>query len=103
MVTWLSYPHMSVWTFLPWLLLLTDRLVRRPSLLAGAGLAAVVGLQFLSGHAESSFHVAAGHGRLLRAAAVAGARATGRPGRCARSLAFGGAVGAAARRWPRSA
>ena len=56
MVTWLSYPHMSVWTFIPWLLLLTDRLVRKPSLLAGAGLAAVTGLQFLSGHPESSFH-----------------------------------------------
>ena len=56
MVTWISYPHMSVWTFIPWLLLLTDRLVRRPTLLAGAGMAAVVALQFLSGHAESSFH-----------------------------------------------
>ena len=56
MVTWLSYPHMSVWTFIPWLCLLTDRLVRRPRLLTGAGLAAVVALQFLSGHAESSFH-----------------------------------------------
>jgi hypothetical protein len=56
MVTWLSYPHMSVWTFIPWLCLLTDRLVRRPSLLAGAGLAGVTALQFLSGHPESSFH-----------------------------------------------
>src|SRR6185436_9151779 len=56
MVTWLSYPHMSVWTFIPWLCLLTDRLVRRPSLLAGAGLAGVAALQFLSGHPESSFH-----------------------------------------------
>ena len=57
LVTWLSYPHMSVWTFLPWLLLLTDRVVRRPTVLTGAGLAAVVALQFLSGHFESSFHV----------------------------------------------
>ena len=56
MVTWISYPHMSVWTFIPWLMLLTDRLVRRPTLLAGAGLAALVAVQFLSGHAESSFH-----------------------------------------------
>ena len=32
------------------------RSARRPSLLAGAGLAAVVALQFLAGHAESSFH-----------------------------------------------
>ncbi|HEV3378632.1 MAG TPA: hypothetical protein VG126_15280, partial [Thermoleophilaceae bacterium] len=56
MVTWLSYPAMSVWTLIPWVLVATDRLVRRPDLLAGAGLAAVVGLQFLCGHPESSFH-----------------------------------------------
>jgi hypothetical protein len=56
MVTWLSYPAMSVWTLIPWLLVATDRLVRRPDLLAGAGLATVVGLQFLCGHPESSFH-----------------------------------------------
>jgi hypothetical protein len=55
MVTWLSYPHMSVWTFIPWLWLLSDRLIRRPTALTGAGLAVVVALQFLSGHAESSF------------------------------------------------
>jgi len=56
LVTWLSYPAMSVWTFIPWLLFLTDRLVRRPDLLTGAGLAAAVALQFLAGHPESSFH-----------------------------------------------
>ncbi|HEX3278257.1 MAG TPA: YfhO family protein [Thermoleophilaceae bacterium] len=56
MVAWISYPHQSVWTFIPWLLLLTDRLVRRPDLLNGAGLAGVMGLQLLSGHPESSFH-----------------------------------------------
>ena len=103
MVTWLSYPHMSVWTFLPWLLLLTDRLVRRPSLLAGAGLAAVVGLQFLSGHAESSFHVLMAAAAFVALRAVAGARATGAPVAARPLLAFGGAVGAAARRSPRSA
>ena len=57
MVTWLSYDHAGVWALLPWLLLLTERLVRRPGLLPACGLAAVVALQFLSGHAESSFHV----------------------------------------------
>ena len=56
LVTWLTYPAMSVWSLIPWLLLATDRLVRRPGLLSGAGLAAVVGLQFLAGHPESSFH-----------------------------------------------
>jgi hypothetical protein len=56
MVAWISYPHQSVWTLIPWLLLLTDRLVRRPDLLNGAGLAAVMALQLLCGHPESSFH-----------------------------------------------
>ena len=56
LVTWLIYPAMGVWTWYPWLLLCADRLVRRPDLLTGAGLAAVVGLQFLTGHPESSFH-----------------------------------------------
>ena len=56
MVTWLSYPHMSVWTWIPWMLLLTDWLIRRPDLLSGAALSAVVGVQFLGGHPESSFH-----------------------------------------------
>nr|MBA3263201.1 hypothetical protein [Thermoleophilaceae bacterium] len=55
-VTWIIYPNLGVWALIPWLLLFTDRLVRRPDLLAGAGLAAVVGLQFLAGHPESSFH-----------------------------------------------
>jgi Bacterial membrane protein YfhO len=56
MVTWVSYPHMSVWTYLPWMLLLTERVVRKPGLLSGAGLAAVVALQFVAGHPESSAH-----------------------------------------------
>jgi hypothetical protein len=55
LVTWLIYPAMGVWTWYPWLLLCADRLVRRPDLLTGAGLAAVVALQFLTGHPESSF------------------------------------------------
>jgi Bacterial membrane protein YfhO len=56
MVTWVTYPHMSVWSVIPWMLLATDRLVRRPDLLSGAGLAAAVAVQFLCGHPESSFH-----------------------------------------------
>ncbi len=56
MVTWLSYPAAGVWALIPWLLAATDAVVRRPGLLAGAGLAAVTGLQFLCGHPESSFH-----------------------------------------------
>src|SRR5688500_4600003 len=38
LVTWVTYPAMSVWTFMPWVLLLADRVVRRPDLLGGAGL-----------------------------------------------------------------
>ncbi len=56
LVTWLAYPHASVWAVLPWLLVLADRVVRHPGPLAAGGLAAVGGLQFLAGHPESSFH-----------------------------------------------
>jgi Bacterial membrane protein YfhO len=56
MVTWVTYPHMAVWSLIPWMLLAADRLVRRPDLLSGAGLAVAVALQFLCGHPESSFH-----------------------------------------------
>ena len=47
---------MGVWSWIPWLLLLTDRVVRRPDPLTAAGLAAVVAAQFFTGHPESSFH-----------------------------------------------
>jgi hypothetical protein len=40
----------------PWLLLLGELLLRRPGPLPFAGLAALVALQFLGGHPESSFH-----------------------------------------------
>jgi hypothetical protein len=59
MVAWVSWPTTSTWALMPWLWLLADRLVRRPSALAVAGLAAAIGLQFLGGHPESSFHVVA--------------------------------------------
>ncbi len=55
-VVWLPWPLPAVWALIPWLLWLTDRLVRRPDLASGAALAAVVGLQYLGGHPESSFH-----------------------------------------------
>ena len=60
MVTWLSYPAMGVWGFLPWTALLADRVVRRPDLVTGAGLAALAAVQFLVGHAESSFQLLLG-------------------------------------------
>ena len=93
MVTWLSYQHMSVWTFIPWLLLLTDRIARRPSLLAGAGLAAVVALQFLAGHAESSFHALMAAAAFLVLRLWQARRDAGDPPRIGRStLAFGASV-----------
>src|SRR4051794_19476772 len=58
MIAWLAWPQTSVWALVPWILLLTDRIVRRPSPLAAAGLGAVVGAQFLAGHPESSFQLA---------------------------------------------
>ena len=56
LVTWLVYPHASVWALIPWLLWLADRLLSRPDGLSFALLAGAVGVQFLAGHPESSFH-----------------------------------------------
>jgi hypothetical protein len=56
LVTWLVYPHASVWALIPLLLFTTDRLVRRPDVLSGAGLAAVSAAVLFSGHPESVFH-----------------------------------------------
>ncbi len=56
-VVWLAWPLTSVYAFIPWTLALTELLIRRPGRLTVAGLAAVVGLQFLGGHPESSFHL----------------------------------------------
>jgi hypothetical protein len=97
MVIWLPWPQTSVWAWIPWMLLLTDRLVRRPEPLAVAGLGTVIGAQFIAGHPETSFHALVFtaaffllrllvlHGRaglkprvlLPRAGAVAGAAAVG--------------------------
>ncbi|MET0836633.1 MAG: YfhO family protein [Thermoleophilaceae bacterium] len=56
LVTWLVYPHASVWALIPWLMWLADRLLRRPDPLSFALLGGAVGIQFLAGHPESSFH-----------------------------------------------
>jgi hypothetical protein len=55
LVTWVIYPSMGVWTWYPLLLYCVDRLIRRPDAVTGVGFAAVVALQFLTGHPESSF------------------------------------------------
>jgi hypothetical protein len=58
-VVWLAWPLSSVWAWLPWVLLLTDHVVRGPTRRAFAGLALVVALQYFGGHPETSFHVLA--------------------------------------------
>lgn len=57
MVTWVSYPHVAVWALIPWALLATEGVIRRPDVRRAALLALVIGAQFLSGHPESSFHL----------------------------------------------
>ena len=56
-VVWLAWPLSSVWAWLPWVLLATDHVVRRPTARAFAALALVVALQYFGGHPETSFHV----------------------------------------------
>jgi Bacterial membrane protein YfhO len=57
MVTYLAFPHSGVWALIPWALLATERLIRQPDPVSAVGLATVVGVQFLCGHPESSFHL----------------------------------------------
>jgi hypothetical protein len=56
-VVWLAWPLTNIFPLIPWLLLVTELLIRRPQPLLVAALAALVGLQFLGGHPETSFHV----------------------------------------------
>ena len=56
-VVWLAWPLSSVYAFIGWTLALTELVIRRPGPLPVAGLAAVIALQFLGGHPESSFHL----------------------------------------------
>lgn len=54
----LPWPETNIWPLIPWMLLLADRVIRRPrALLPAAGLAALVALTYLGGHPETSFHV----------------------------------------------
>jgi hypothetical protein len=56
-VAWLGWPLTNIFPLLPWVLLLTELVVRRPGPLPGAGLALLVGLTFLGGHPETTFHL----------------------------------------------
>jgi Bacterial membrane protein YfhO len=55
LIAWLPWPLASVFAFIPWMMLATEYVIRKPGLLSGSGLAAVVALQFFCGHPESSF------------------------------------------------
>jgi hypothetical protein len=57
MITWVSYPHASVWALVPWALLAAEGVLRKPDPRRAALLALAIGLQFLCGHPESSFHL----------------------------------------------
>jgi hypothetical protein len=59
LVDWASWPHTSSWALLPWLLVLVERLVRRPGTPIAAGLAVLVALVWFGGHPESSVDVIA--------------------------------------------
>lgn len=60
MVVWLAWPHTGVAALLPWVFAFAERYLRRAGYLAQAGLAAAICLQFLAGHAETSFHLGLG-------------------------------------------
>src|SRR3954454_22035022 len=86
-VSWVSWTTMSVWAWLPFMCLLSELCLRRPGPLPFAGLAAVVGAQFLGGHPSSSFQVT------VVVAAFWGVRALlARDRRAVRLVTLGGAM-----------
>ena len=91
LVTWVSYPHAGVWALIPWALVATEGVLRRPWARSAAWLALVIGVQFLAGHPESSFHL------LLAVALFALLRLRGSPApRRAALLTVGGVAWGAA-------
>ena len=58
-VVWLGWPLTNVFPLLPWLLLLTELVIRRPGPLPVAGLAGLVALAVFGGHPETTFHTLA--------------------------------------------
>ncbi len=57
LIVWLLYPVSPVAIWLPWLMLVTERLLREPSAARVGSLALVVGLVLLGGHIQTSAHV----------------------------------------------
>ncbi len=56
MVAWIPWPLTNVFPLIPWMLVATERLVRRPGVLPAAALSVLVALQFFGGHPESSVY-----------------------------------------------
>lgn len=90
-VVWLAHPHTNAYLLLPWLLLAVHDAVRRPTLLAVAGLAAAVGLALLGGHPPSLLLI----GLLVVPYAAFELVLASRRGLCAAFLAAGLALGVA--------
>jgi hypothetical protein len=59
-VLWLGWPHSAVAAILPWLFAAVEAYVRRPGLRAAIPVAAIVGIQFVAGHPETSIILAEG-------------------------------------------
>jgi hypothetical protein len=57
LIVWLLYPVTAVAIWLPWLLLATENLFKRPGSRSAAALAIVVALIVLGGHIQTSAHV----------------------------------------------
>lgn len=54
MIAWIPWPLTNVFPLIPWLLLATEWVIRKPGVLTGAGLAGLMALQLFGGHPESS-------------------------------------------------
>lgn len=99
-IVWLSSPIPSVMIFLPWAVLAIEALIRRPSLLAFAGLVLAGGSQFLAGYIAESFVFMATAGlygmvRLLLSARELGwGKSAGRLSLLVLAVAFSTMVGA---------
>ena len=56
MVAWIPWPLTNVFPLIPWLLVATERLIRRPGAPWACVAAVLVALQFFGGHPESSIY-----------------------------------------------
>lgn len=57
MIAWIPWPLTNVFPLIPWTLLATEAVVRRPGPLSMSGLAFVTALQLFGGHPESSMQL----------------------------------------------